>query len=115
MRTSPVSCDTPACALVQTPTGDQPADIEAQVRDTWLGYITRPDAIILAVAPATQDLFADEAIKTALEVDPEGDRTVGALQAAPSRGERCTRYCRLAGRRLSLPSFRVPACARVAA
>ena len=51
----------------------------------WMSYITRPDAIILAVAPAAQDIFADEAIKTALAVDPEGDRTVGAYatRAAP--------------------------------
>jgi replication fork clamp-binding protein CrfC len=45
----------------------------------WMTYITRPDAIILAVAPAAADIFADEAIKTALQVDPEGDRTVGVL------------------------------------
>ena len=52
----------------------------------WMSYITRPDAIILAVAPAAQDIFADEAIKTALAVDPEGDRTVGAC-----RGRRAAR------------------------
>lgn len=63
--------------LVKTPAGDQPADIERQVRDMWMSYIGRPDAIILAVVPATQDIFADEALQTALLVDREGDRTVG--------------------------------------
>lgn len=50
----------------------------------WMSYISRPDAIILAVAPAAQDIFADEAIKTALAVDPEGDRTVGACRGRRS-------------------------------
>lgn len=63
--------------LVKTPQGDQPADIERQIRECWLSYITQPDSLILAVCPATQDLFADDALKTALDVDPTGDRTIG--------------------------------------
>ena len=83
--TTPAAPPTPL-HRAQTPAGDQPADIERQVREMWMSYISRPDAIILAVAPAAQDIFADEAIKTALAVDPEGDRTVGAC-----RGRRCAR------------------------
>ena len=59
------------------PCGNQPADIEQQIRDMWLSYIMDPDSIILAVSSATQDIVACEAIKTALEVDCYGNRTVG--------------------------------------
>jgi Dynamin family len=63
--------------LVKTPSGDQPPDIERQIRECWSSYISQKDSIILAVTPATQDIFADDALKAALDVDPEGDRTIG--------------------------------------
>lgn len=67
-----------ACALaLQTPQGDQPADIERQVRDIWFNYVSKPDTIILAITAATQDIVSCDAIKMALEVDPQGERTIG--------------------------------------
>jgi hypothetical protein len=66
---------------LQTPQGDQPADIERQIRDIWLAYIRKPDSIILAVTAATQDIVSCDALKSALEIDPEGDRTIGGLYA----------------------------------
>lgn len=73
---------------LQMPQGDQPADIERQIRDTWYSYIRKPDSIILAITAATQDIVACDALKTALEVDPEGDRTIGTWRHAT-----CTHSC----------------------
>jgi hypothetical protein len=42
-------------------------------------YITKPNAIILAVTAANQDLANSDGLKLAREVDPEGARTIGVL------------------------------------
>lgn len=42
-------------------------------------YISKPNAIILAVSPANQDIANSDALKMAREVDPSGKRTVGVL------------------------------------
>ncbi|CAG8532131.1 14195_t:CDS:10, partial [Funneliformis caledonium] len=42
-------------------------------------YITKPNAIILAVTAANSDLANSDGLKMAREVDPEGSRTVGVL------------------------------------
>ena len=67
--------DTPG--LTKIAVGDQPADIEAQIRDILLHYLQTPNMIILAVSPANADITTSDAIKLAREVDPMGDRTVG--------------------------------------
>ena len=59
--------------------GDQPKDIEKQIRDMLLKYITKPNAIILAVTAANTDLANSDGLKLAREVDPEGLRTIGVL------------------------------------
>ena len=59
--------------------GDQPKDIEKQIRDMILKYITKPNAIILAVTAANTDLANSDGLKLAREVDPEGLRTIGVL------------------------------------
>ncbi|KAF8173393.1 Dynamin central region-domain-containing protein [Mycena galopus ATCC 62051] len=61
------------------PVGDQPRDIEKQIRDMLMTYISRPACIILAVTPANQDLANSEGLKMAREVDPEDLRTIGVL------------------------------------
>ncbi|CAO3599123.1 unnamed protein product [Absidia cylindrospora] len=65
--------------LTKVPVGDQPKDIEKQIRDMLLKYITKPNAIILAVTAANQDLANSDGLKLAREVDPEGLRTIGVL------------------------------------
>lgn len=60
-------------------TGDQPPDIESKIRDMIMQFISKPNAIVLAVQSATQDLATSDALKLAKEVDPEGHRTVGVL------------------------------------
>ena len=65
--------------ITKVPIGDQPVDIEAQIRQLVYEYISKPNSIILAVTPANTDLATSEALKIAKEVDPEGLRTLGVL------------------------------------
>ena len=65
--------------LTKVPVGDQPRDIEKQIRDMLLKYISRPACIILAVTAANTDLANSDGLKLAREVDPEGQRTIGVL------------------------------------
>ena len=65
--------------MTKVPVGDQPKDIEIQIRDLLLQYIANPNSIILAVTPANSDIATSDAIQLARAVDPKGDRTVGVL------------------------------------
>ncbi|KAK9478938.1 Dynamin central region-domain-containing protein [Lipomyces japonicus] len=65
--------------LTKVPVGDQPKDIERLIRDMVLKYITKPNAIILAVTAANTDLANSDGLQLAREVDPEGTRTIGVL------------------------------------
>lgn len=65
--------------LTKVPVGDQPKDIERLIREMILKYITKPNAIILAVTAANTDLANSDGLKLAREVDPEGVRTIGVL------------------------------------
>ncbi|KFA63237.1 hypothetical protein S40285_04926 [Stachybotrys chlorohalonatus IBT 40285] len=65
--------------LTRVPVGDQPRDIERQIRDMILKYISKSNAIILAVTAANVDLANSDGLKLAREVDPEGQRTIGVL------------------------------------
>ncbi len=65
--------------MTKVPVGDQPKDIEKQIKDMILKYIIKPNAIILAVTAANTDLANSDGLKLAREVDPEGIRTIGVL------------------------------------
>ena len=65
--------------LTKVPVGDQPRDIEKQIRDMLLKYISRPACIVLAVTAANTDLANSDGLKLARDVDPEGTRTIGVL------------------------------------
>jgi dynamin 1-like protein len=65
--------------LTKVPVGDQPRDIEKQIKDMVLKQISKPNAIILAVTAANTDLANSDGLKLAREVDPEGQRTIGVL------------------------------------
>jgi len=54
------------------PVGDQPKDIELQIRELILQFISNPNSIILAVTAANTDMATSEALKIAREVDPDG-------------------------------------------
>lgn len=58
--------------LTKVPVGDQPPDIEFQIRDMLLQFVTRENCLILAVTPANSDLANSDALKLAKEVDPTG-------------------------------------------
>ena len=61
--------------LTKVPIGDQPKDIENQIRDMLFKDISKPACIILTVTPANTDLANSDSLK----MDPEGTRTIGVL------------------------------------
>ncbi|XP_029292723.1 dynamin-2 isoform X1 [Cottoperca gobio] len=65
--------------MTKVAVGDQPVDIEHQIRDMILKFITRESCLILAVTPANTDLANSDALKIAKEVDPQGLRTIGVI------------------------------------
>lgn len=65
--------------MAKVPVGDQPEDIERQIHEMCLQYISNPNAIILAVTSANTDLANSDALKLAQGVDPAGNRTIGVL------------------------------------
>uniref|UniRef100_A0A8C5HBU1 Dynamin-1-like protein n=1 Tax=Gouania willdenowi TaxID=441366 RepID=A0A8C5HBU1_GOUWI len=62
--------------ITKVPVGDQPEDIESQVQEMILSFISNPNSLILAVSPANSDLATSDALKLAREVDPDGRRTL---------------------------------------
>ena len=58
--------------MTKVPVGDQPQDIEFQIRDMIMQFITSDNSLILAVTPANIDLANSDALKIAREVDPQG-------------------------------------------
>uniref|UniRef100_A0AAR2IQN6 Interferon-induced GTP-binding protein Mx n=1 Tax=Pygocentrus nattereri TaxID=42514 RepID=A0AAR2IQN6_PYGNA len=69
--------DLPGIARVAT--GDQPLDIEKQIKDLIEKFIKRQETISLVVVPANIDIATTEALKMANKVDPFGERTLGIL------------------------------------
>lgn len=65
--------------ITKVPVGDQPVDIEAQIKDLLVLYIENPNSIILAVTAANTDMATSEALKLAKDVDPDGRRTLAVL------------------------------------
>uniref|UniRef100_A0A667YWD7 Interferon-induced GTP-binding protein Mx n=1 Tax=Myripristis murdjan TaxID=586833 RepID=A0A667YWD7_9TELE len=65
--------------MTKVPVGDQPADIEFQIRDMLLQFVTKDNCLLLAVSPANSDLANSDALKIAKEVDPQGLRTIGVI------------------------------------
>jgi len=59
--------------------GDQPVDIEQQIKDMLMQFITKETCLILAVTPANTDLATSDALNLAKTVDPDGLRTIGVL------------------------------------
>ncbi|KAM4719658.1 dynamin-1a isoform 2-T2 [Anableps anableps] len=65
--------------MTKVPVGDQPADIESQIRDMLMQFVTKENCLMLAVSPANSDLANSDALKIAKEVDPQGMRTIGVI------------------------------------
>uniref|UniRef100_H2YZS2 dynamin GTPase n=1 Tax=Ciona savignyi TaxID=51511 RepID=H2YZS2_CIOSA len=65
--------------MTKVPVGDQPADIEQQIRDMIMQFVVKDNCLILAVSPANADLANSDALKVAKEFDPQGVRTIGVI------------------------------------
>lgn len=65
--------------MTKVPVGDQPPDIELQIRDLCYSYINNPNSVILAVTAANTDFATSEALKLARDVDPDGRRTLAVI------------------------------------
>lgn len=59
--------------LTKVPIGDQPADIEQQIRQMIMTYIVKDSCLILAVSPANSDLANSDALKLSKDADPDGN------------------------------------------
>jgi vacuolar protein sorting-associated protein 1 len=94
--------------LTKVPVGDQPRDIEKQIREMVLKQIMKPNAIILAVTAANTDLANSDGLKLAREVDPEGQRTIGVLTKVDLMDEGTDVVDILAGRIVPLRLGYVP-------
>lgn len=58
--------------MTKVPIGDQPPDIEHQIRSMIMQFVKRDNCLILAVTPANSDLANSDALKLAKEVDVPG-------------------------------------------
>ncbi|XP_014600297.1 PREDICTED: dynamin-1-like protein isoform X2 [Polistes canadensis] len=65
--------------ITKVPVGDQPEDIENQIRQLVLKYICNPNSIILAVVTANTDMATSESLKLSKDVDPDGRRTLAVV------------------------------------
>lgn len=65
--------------ITKVPVGDQPEDIEQQIREMILTYVSNPNSIILAVSSANTDFSTSEALKLARDADPDGRRTLAVV------------------------------------
>ncbi|KAK1876171.1 Dynamin-1 [Dissostichus eleginoides] len=65
--------------MTKVPVGDQPVDIESQIREMLMQFVTKDNCLLLAVSPANSDLANSDALKIAKEVDPQGLRTIGVI------------------------------------
>lgn len=61
--------------MTKVAVGDQPPDIEHQIRDMLMKFITKESCLVLAVTPANTDLANSDALKIAKDVDPQGKET----------------------------------------
>lgn len=58
--------------LTKVAIGDQPVDIEQQIRSMIMTYITKDSCLILAVTPANSDLANSDALQLSRDADPDG-------------------------------------------
>ena len=65
--------------LTKVAVGDQPDDIESQIRQMVTAFVEKESCLILAVTPANTDLANSDALQLAKQVDPQGHRTLGVL------------------------------------
>ena len=67
--------------LTKVAIGDQPADIESQIRSMLMTYITKETCLILAVTPANSDLANSDALQISKDADPDGQLRMKMMHA----------------------------------
>jgi dynamin 1-like protein len=82
----------------QVPVGDQPKDIELQIRNMCLKFIEKKNSIILAVTAANTDLANSDGLNLARQVDPDGAPSAASLCCCLP-GPADVRACARAGQR----------------
>uniref|UniRef100_A0A9J8BSL1 Dynamin-2 n=1 Tax=Cyprinus carpio carpio TaxID=630221 RepID=A0A9J8BSL1_CYPCA len=94
--------------MTKVAVGDQPIDIEHQIRDMLMQFVTRESCLILAVTPANTDLANSDALKLSKEVDPQGYIGVVNRSQKDIDGKKDIRAALAAERKffLSHPSYR---------
>jgi hypothetical protein len=65
--------------LTKVATEGQSEDLPKLIHDMVYEFVSQPNAIILAITPANQDLANSDSLLMARSVDPEGRRTIGVL------------------------------------
>jgi GTPase SAR1 family protein len=65
--------------LTKVATEGQPEDLPRIINNMVLEFIAKPNAIILAITPANQDIANSDSLLIARSVDPTGQRTIGVL------------------------------------
>ncbi|THU79675.1 hypothetical protein K435DRAFT_768596 [Dendrothele bispora CBS 962.96] len=69
--------------LTKIPVGDQPSDIERQIRNLVIDYISKPNfsfpTFFLSFAASSVDIANSESLKLARSVDPQGRQMIGVL------------------------------------
>eukprot|EP00741_Cyanophora_paradoxa_P013111 tig00020675_g12664.t1 len=65
--------------LTKVPAGNQPADIDQQIRKMVMHHILKKDTFMLAVTASNTDVANSVAIDLCKQVDPKGDRTLAVL------------------------------------
>ncbi|KAF0852251.1 mitochondrial dynamin family protein AgDFP2 [Andalucia godoyi] len=62
--------------LVSVPRTDQPRDLRTTIRSLVGSFAANPNAIVVAIVPATSDIQTSEALRFAQRHDSDGSRTV---------------------------------------
>lgn len=75
--------------MTKVAVGDQPHDIEHQIREMLLQFITKESCLILAVTPANTDLANSDALKIAKEVDPQGEEELESKSFILNQDDEC--------------------------
>lgn len=71
--------DLPGITRIPLAGSDQPKDIEKITKGLCEEYCSDKTTIILCVIPANADISTSEALKMAMELDPQNERTIGVL------------------------------------
>jgi dynamin 1-like protein len=98
--------------LANVPIGDQPTVMEEEIRNMVRKEIAQPNTMILSIMAADGDWKDSVGLKLAREVDPNGHRTILALQNTDTMGDGVDHVGDMACEILSLGSESTPNIAR---